>query len=95
MVERPGVPEAVQTVPNEIAIALLVAKIHSETEEIARDLTNPEEYGDVLDALFALARRNGVSIIDIQDARARKLADKGGFEQRLFWSPTSVMEPAA
>lgn len=83
--------EETRTVDRALTVALLIAKLHSETEEIALDLTNPEEYGDVLTTLFALAALNGVSEAEIYQAARRKTESKGDLRKGNFWIPKEFM----
>lgn len=54
------------------------------TEEVGEYLTSddPAELADVAEALFALADALNV---DLDELRARKLIERGGFGQRLVW----------
>lgn len=85
MPPRPDTGEEVRLVDGPLRASLLVGKLHSEVEEVARDLTNPEEYGDVLEALYALAKMNGLSPDDVQAARLEKRRRKGGLDGGAFW----------
>lgn len=57
----------------------LVAKLHEEVEEVHRALDDAEEYADVLQALFDLAKLNGISPSDIYLKLDEKEITAGGF----------------
>ncbi len=59
--------------------ALLVSKLHEEVAEMADRMYDPSEYADVLQALTDLARLNGLTWQDIQDAQVNKFHERGGF----------------
>lgn len=73
-------------------VALLVAKLHSEAEEIANALTDAEEYGDILEVVYALARLNGVDLNEIDRRRSHKRAMKGGLMLGNLWIPSEFFE---
>ncbi len=62
----------------------LIAKLHEETEEIADDATNPEEYADLFTAMLELARINGVDFDSIEAAFHKKYKEKGGFRKGMI-----------
>ena len=72
----------------------LLLKIYEETDEIARDATDPTEYADLLEALFELARINGVHYADIVAARDAKREAEGGFRQAMIWSADIPVRPS-
>jgi predicted house-cleaning noncanonical NTP pyrophosphatase (MazG superfamily) len=60
---------------------LLAAKLAEEVREYL-DSGDPAELADVAEVVVALAAVHG---IDLEAARMRKLADRGGFARRLVW----------
>lgn len=84
--------EECRTIGKAETIMGLLFKMHDEISEISRDLTNPEEYGDLLEALFSLAKLNGVSADSIREAADRKRIRKGGLVAGNFWVPVQFME---
>lgn len=84
--------EECRTIGKPETIMGLLFKMHDEVSEISRDLTNPEEYGDLLEALFSLAKLNGVSADSIRKAADDKRARKGGLLAGNFWVPKQFME---
>jgi len=64
----------------------LLLKLHEEADEISRDATSPEEYADLLETVFELAKINGVSQASIESARLIKKAERGGFAKGIIWT---------
>lgn len=91
MTPREGLNEANDLLAKPLTIAMLVQKLFLEAAELAGDLKRPDEYGDVLDVLEALARANGVPWMDIERARAAKNRVKGRFDTGNFWTPEEFM----
>ena len=59
--------------------AYLIAKLHEEVSEVAGDLTNPEEYADVLEALMTLANLNNIEWSEVMMHVITKHRTRGGF----------------
>lgn len=82
----------------EIVRTLLIAKLHEEVEEIARDQSSVEEYGDVFAVLVQLAAINGVTQAEIFRAARQKWLERGGFARGRFvyglWSENREARPA-
>lgn len=64
--------------------AALRAKLQ---EEVAEYLESGEalELADVLEVVYALAELDGVSAAGLEEMRARKARERGGFGKRLWW----------
>lgn len=88
---REGVNEANTLLDKPLAVMGLITKCFLEMGEVAGDLTNADEYGDVLEALFSLAEANGVTEEAINAARERKNDAKGRLSNN-FWIPDHFME---
>lgn len=74
----PGV--TIETVTRPMHVALLIAKLHEESEEIADShCMNVEEYADVLQVLRDLAALHGIDWRQVAEARAAKARLRGGF----------------
>lgn len=58
-------------------------------EEVAEYLESGEvlELADVLEVVYALAGRDGVSAAELEEMRAQKAEERGGLAQRLWWEP--------
>lgn len=74
-----GDPYSFFPVPPIFMPIALVAKLHEEVEEVRAAMNDPEEYGDVLQALYDLGRINGVSPADMETSRLKKLGKSGDF----------------
>jgi len=92
MVPRPGITELNLAVSPAVATALLVAKLHSEAEEIARDISNPEEYADVLECLMSLASMNDVNWAEVMKALNEKRERKGALNTCNLWIPEAYLD---
>lgn len=75
-------PYVTQICPEWLWPLLLIGKMHEEVEEVREDPSNPEEYADVLELLYAVAESNGVSREAIEHARIKKLGTAGAFTER-------------
>ncbi|MCP2338087.1 nucleoside triphosphate pyrophosphohydrolase [Actinomadura rupiterrae] len=62
--------------------ALLRAKLREEVDEYLAD-GDPAELADVLEVLHALAGWHGMSPDELEDARAAKASERGGFGGRV------------
>ncbi|PZR92062.1 MAG: hypothetical protein DI537_14650 [Stutzerimonas stutzeri] len=91
MEPRTGIHEANIPVDQPLTVALLIGKLHSEVAELSLDLTNPEEYADVLEALSCLASLMGVSWTDIETTERRKRDHKGALLLGNLWIPEAFM----
>jgi predicted house-cleaning noncanonical NTP pyrophosphatase (MazG superfamily) len=66
---------------------LLFMKVEEELRELAAtDFEDHEEFGDVFEALFALASLKDISLTDIYKAQSLKKMNKGGFKKGLLWN---------
>lgn len=61
-------------------------KLREEVEEFLASDDDPEELADILEVLYALARQIGVSPEKVEELRAAKAAERGGFNERIIWS---------
>jgi len=64
-------------------LARLVAKLREEVDEFDRD-RNAEELADILEVVRALCLRLGLDPREVEALRAKKEAERGGFEKRLI-----------
>ncbi|MBB6099656.1 putative house-cleaning noncanonical NTP pyrophosphatase (MazG superfamily) [Deinobacterium chartae] len=79
-----GKPCEVRTLgPGEYHAALL-AKLEEEALEARESGGSLEELADVLEVLRALLAARGVAWEDLERARQRKRASRGGFEARVW-----------
>ena len=68
--------------------ALLRAKLREEVAEYL-DSGDPAELADILEVLCALAGLHGMTRADLERLRLSKACARGGFEQRIVWTPQS------
>lgn len=63
-------------------------------EEVAEYLESGEllELADILEVVYALAKLEGVSAAELEQRRAAKAEERGGFERRLWWN-ADVLTP--
>ncbi|MDV6374935.1 nucleoside triphosphate pyrophosphohydrolase [Deinococcus arenicola] len=59
-------------------------------EEVAESLDSGEvlELADVLEVVYALAELDGVG--ELEELRAQKAEERGGFGARLWWEPPVI-----
>lgn len=60
-------------------------KLNEEVAEYQAD-KSIEEMADVLEVLFAICEARGHSVEELMEVRNAKRKNRGGFEQRIFWS---------
>ena len=58
--------------------------MYEEVGEIAAATNDVYEYADLIEATLELAIRNGISLADIERARAQKRTECGGFARGIF-----------
>ncbi len=68
----------------------LILKLHEEAQEIAKDPSEPEEYADLLEVLWALADANCVSSADIMFIMETKRKEFGGFSEGQIWTEVEL-----
>ncbi|TDC87390.1 hypothetical protein E1285_20685 [Actinomadura sp. 7K507] len=62
--------------------ALLRAKLYEEAGEYAAS-GDPAELSDLLEVVHALAALHGITPVELEERRAAKAAERGGFSDRL------------
>ncbi len=60
-------------------------KLNEEIAEYQAD-KSIEEMADVLEVLFAICEARGHSVEELMAVRNEKREERGGFEQKIFWS---------
>ncbi len=60
-------------------------KLNEEIAEYQAD-KSIEEMADVLEMLYAICEARGHSIEELHQVRDKKREERGGFEERIFWS---------
>lgn len=64
-------------------IAALEAKLNEEVAEYQAD-KNLEEMADVLEVLQAICIARGYSLNDLEEMKAKKANERGGFKKKMF-----------
>ncbi len=64
-------------------IRFLEEKLNEEVAEYQKD-KNIEEMADVLEVLQAICIANGYSLEKLEEKRAQKATERGGFSKRIF-----------
>ncbi len=64
-------------------IRSLEEKLNEEVAEFQKD-KNIEEMADVLEVLQAICIANGYSLEELEEKRAQKAKERGGFSKRIF-----------
>jgi predicted house-cleaning noncanonical NTP pyrophosphatase (MazG superfamily) len=68
----------------------LTDKLCEEAAEV-QDTPSLEELADVLEVMYSIGKRLGLSPPQIEEARAKKAAQRGGFDGRIFLVSTKPM----
>ena len=71
------------TLSPEEYLCMLDAKLDEELAEYHQD-QNIEELADLLEVIYAAAKVRGCSAAELEQIRAKKAAERGGFEQRIL-----------
>lgn len=82
-----GEPRTRIATPGEYRL-LLLDKLREETDEVCRadDAGRLGELADVLEVLYAIAADLGADAARLDEVRAAKAAERGGFAGRVVWS---------
>lgn len=80
---RGGIPDVREADPQEY-YKLLRDKLKEEVDEfLASD--DPEELADILEVVHTLGADLGVDAVGLEELRAGKAAERGGFGKRIVW----------
>jgi len=89
IIRRSGAEPMVRTADAREYRGLLLNKLVEEATE-CRDSATPEdlaeELADVLEVISALAGSHGLDRERLEELRAAKAAERGGFTERVVWS---------
>jgi predicted house-cleaning noncanonical NTP pyrophosphatase (MazG superfamily) len=61
-------------------------KLREEVEEFIASGDDPEELADVLEVLHAIAHQAGIDPEQLEQLRAAKAEERGGFHERVIWT---------
>ncbi len=87
VLDAKGIKSVTRTVEGEEYFARLVAKLKEEVEEFAKDV-NEEEIADIMEVLNAVISVKGFSRERIEEIRTKKLAERGGFSEKIILEQT-------
>ena len=83
IIEADGKRCNIHVLQQEEYLNALEAKLNEEVAEYQED-KNLEEMADILEVLQAICIARGYTLKELEDLRAKKAAERGGFEQRIF-----------
>ena len=63
----------------------LLAKLNEEVDEFLDSDSDPHELADILEVVMALAEDIGIGWSGLEQLRAAKAAERGGFSQKIVW----------
>ena len=70
---------------NDYAYKLLKEKLHEEVQELAEsDYKDLDEFADILEVLYSLARKAKFTPKTLEVARIIKLKERGGFSNKML-----------
>ncbi len=71
---------------NEKIVKALIAKIHEESDEYldASPEKKPGELADLLEIIYAIAKRESIDMSLVEDIRQDKLKKRGGYDKGIF-----------
>jgi predicted house-cleaning noncanonical NTP pyrophosphatase (MazG superfamily) len=94
---RDGIPDVI--ISRGVVPVTQVLDVDSYKKELKRKLQEEvaefsesgqvEELADILEVIYALAKSEGVSQLQLEEIRKRKLMGRGGFDQRILLIETS------
>jgi predicted house-cleaning noncanonical NTP pyrophosphatase (MazG superfamily) len=87
-IEKSGYSYNVKTLSDEDFLIEIEKKLTEEVTEYQAD-KNPEELADILEVIYAIAKRRGVSKEKLEEIRINKFEERGGFDKNLFLIDTS------
>ena len=83
IIEGDGKTCKTRILSDEEYIAALEAKLNEEVAEYQAD-KNLEEMADVLEVLQAICIARGYSLNDLEEMKAKKANERGGFKKKMF-----------
>ena len=83
IIRESGKEPVTRTLTREETLAALAQKLSEEAQEY-RDSGELEELADVMEVIRGIVKERGVSMAEVEAIRARKAAQRGGFEARVF-----------
>ena len=87
IIESSGIKCEVEVVSDDVALEYLYKKLGEEVDELLSD-KNLNEIADVMEVLFAIAKKYGYSEDEVLGRRNEKRDSRGGFEDNLVLKKT-------
>jgi predicted house-cleaning noncanonical NTP pyrophosphatase (MazG superfamily) len=86
LIRSQGLEPLVYVADAEEYSARLRDKLAEEVDEFLASDNDPEELVDILEVLYALAEQIGTDRQRLEQLRAAKAEERGGFADRIIWS---------
>ena len=83
IIEASGKRCTIETLSDADYLRMLDAKLDEELAEYHKD-QNIEELADLLEVLYAAAKARGYSLEQLEQVRAEKTAERGGFDKCIL-----------
>ena len=87
-IQKEGYTCNVKTLSDEEFLIEIEKKLSEEVAEYQSD-KNPEELADILEVIYRIAQLKGISKEELENIRAKKNEERGGFEENLFLMDTT------
>ena len=88
IIEKSNYSCNVKILSNEEFLLEMEKKLSEEITEYQSD-KNPEELADILEVIYRIAQLKGISKEELENIRAKKAEERGGFEENLFLMDTT------
>lgn len=85
IIRNAGKTPITEILSEEAYLTELDKKLNEEVAEYQAD-KSLEEMADVLEVLFAICEARGYSVEELMKVRTGKREERGGFEDRIYWS---------
>jgi predicted house-cleaning noncanonical NTP pyrophosphatase (MazG superfamily) len=87
VLEKKGIKAVTRTLEDGEYFESLTNKLREEVEEFVKE-SNEEELADIFEVLGAIIDEKGFTKEAIEEIRLKKLADRGGFKNKVFLEQT-------
>jgi predicted house-cleaning noncanonical NTP pyrophosphatase (MazG superfamily) len=85
VIRSEGLEPIIHTANSEEYATRLRDKLREEVEEFIASDDDPQELADILEVLYTLAGQAGIDPQQLENLRAAKAAERGGFGDRIIW----------
>lgn len=87
VLEKKGIKSVTHVIEGKEYFEELLKKLREEVEEFVKD-NNEEELADIFEVLGAIIEERGFTKEAIEEIRLKKLAERGGFKNKVFLEQT-------